>query len=48
VSVLLALTVAYQNRPDSARAIGGPYCSFAAENHDNIYQEMVKAKICDE
>jgi rhomboid protease GluP len=48
VSALLALTVAYQGRPDSARAIGGPTCSFAAERYDSIHQAMVKAKICDE
>ena len=45
-TVLLALTIAYEGRPDEARMLGAPLCGFASENLSDYYDAMVKAHIC--
>jgi rhomboid protease GluP len=46
VTVLLALTVSYQNRPDEAKALGAPLCGYAAENIEEVYSMMQDREIC--
>jgi len=46
VTVLLALTVAYEHRPDEARALGGPLCGFAAERLPQIYENLREKAVC--
>lgn len=46
VSVLLALTVAYENRPDEALALGSPHCAFAQENLSGVYEMLQNKNIC--
>jgi len=46
VTVLLALTVAYQNRPDEAVALGGPQCGYAAERLPELFGVMKDRGIC--
>lgn len=47
VTVLLALTVAYEHRPDEARALGGPLCGFADENLPEITDNLREQHVCD-
>ena len=47
VRILLSVTVAYQNRQSDARAIGGPLCGYASENHPGLYKTMQEKRICD-
>jgi hypothetical protein len=47
VRVLLALTVAYEHRPEEARAIGGPYCDFAADRLPEIAEDLRKQGVCE-
>ena len=47
VTAILALTIAYENRPDEARAMGGPLCEFAADRLGNIHEMMQHKGICD-
>lgn len=47
VTVLLALTVAYEHRPDEARALGGPLCGYADENLPEITDNLHKQHVCD-
>ncbi|MEI9990878.1 MAG: rhomboid family intramembrane serine protease [Rhizomicrobium sp.] len=46
VTVLLALTVAYENRPDEARALGAPLCGFAAQRLPQISGNLRDKGIC--
>lgn len=48
VKAMLALTVAYEHRPDEARALGGPLCGYADANLSEIAAEMHKIRICDD
>ncbi len=45
-TVMLALTIAYEHRPEEARALGGPLCDFAAGTLEDDYALMQKAGIC--
>ncbi len=47
VTVFLALTIAYENRPDEARALGTPLCGFAAERLPQIADNLRDKGICD-
>ncbi|HXC56817.1 MAG TPA: rhomboid family intramembrane serine protease [Rhizomicrobium sp.] len=46
VTVLLALTVAYERRPDEARALGAPLCAYAAAKLDDLYSALQDKQIC--
>ncbi len=46
VTVLLALTISYENRPDEARAMGAPLCGFAADAMGNLMQNLRDRGIC--
>lgn len=46
VTVFLALTVAYENRPDEARALGTPLCGFAGERLPEISDNLRKKGVC--
>lgn len=46
VTVLLAVTVSYENRPDEARAIAAPVCSFAQAHMDDLYDTMHDRQVC--
>ena len=45
-TVLLALTLAYERRPDEARAVGAPVCGFAAESMSDEYATLRKLGVC--
>jgi rhomboid protease GluP len=45
VTLLLAITVAYENRPDEARALGSPFCADARESF-SLYDTMKERGIC--
>ncbi len=47
VTVLLALTVAYEHRPDEARALGTPLCGFAADRLPEIGDDLKEKGICE-
>jgi len=47
VTVLLALTIAYEHRPDEARALGTPLCGFAAERLPDITDNLREKGICE-
>ncbi|MBV9419937.1 MAG: rhomboid family intramembrane serine protease [Alphaproteobacteria bacterium] len=46
VKLLLALTLAYENRPTEARAMGEPLCGYASESHSSLYETMQEKGIC--
>lgn len=46
VTVILSLTVAYQGRPDQARALGNPHCGFAERSLGDLYDNMQEKGIC--
>ncbi|MEI9887495.1 MAG: rhomboid family intramembrane serine protease [Rhizomicrobium sp.] len=46
VTVLLALTLAYERRPTEAVAIGAPLCGFAQSHLGNLYDSMQEKEIC--
>jgi rhomboid protease GluP len=45
VTLLLAITVAYENRPDEARALGSPFCADARGSF-SLYDTMKERGIC--
>ena len=46
VTVFLALTIAYEHRPDEARALGTPLCGFADEHLPEISDNLREKGIC--
>ncbi|MEJ0040881.1 MAG: rhomboid family intramembrane serine protease [Rhizomicrobium sp.] len=46
VTVFLALSVAYEHRPDEARALGTPLCGFAARHLSQISDTLREQGIC--
>ena len=45
VTLLLAITIAYENRPDEARALGAPYCGDARDD-DALFERLKEQGIC--
>ncbi|MEJ0028145.1 MAG: rhomboid family intramembrane serine protease [Rhizomicrobium sp.] len=46
VTVFLALTVAYEHRPDEARALGAPLCGFAEQHLPEISGNLREKGVC--
>lgn len=46
VRVLLALNLAYENRPTEAVAMGAPLCDFASNQLGSMYEMMQEKQIC--
>ena len=46
VTILLALTLAYEGRPTEAQAIGTPLCGFAQDQQGRFYDLMQEKGIC--
>lgn len=46
VTILLALTLAYERRPSEAQAIGTPLCEFAQNQQGRFYELMQEKGIC--
>ncbi|HEY4941549.1 MAG TPA: rhomboid family intramembrane serine protease [Rhizomicrobium sp.] len=46
VTVLLAITVAYENRPTEAKALGAPLCDFADSHLGSLHRMMQDKDIC--
>ena len=46
VTVLLAITVAYERRPTEAKALGAPLCDFADGHLGSLYRTMQDQEIC--
>ncbi len=46
VTILLALTLAYERRPTEAQAIGTPLCDFAQDQQGRFYELMQEKDIC--
>jgi rhomboid protease GluP len=46
VTLMLAITIAYENRPDEARALGAPFCADAARETTGLYDTMRERGIC--
>jgi rhomboid protease GluP len=47
VTLLLALTIAYENRPGEARALGNPLCDYAEMGLRSLYADLRDKQICD-
>jgi rhomboid protease GluP len=45
-TALLAITLAYERRPDEARALGTPLCGYAEKNLDAYFATMQRIGIC--
>jgi rhomboid protease GluP len=48
VTVVLAVTLAFENKPDAAKAMGAPLCGYAAGDAElrKIYENMQEQNIC--
>ena len=46
VTILLAITLAYERRPTEAQAIGTPLCGFAQDQQGSFYELMQEKGIC--
>lgn len=47
MKILLAINIAYENRPTEAVAMGQPLCGYAFDYHPGLHDMMVEKAICE-